>query len=241
MNKEASFLKRVVLDASKLITDDFEVKAKDDKGDLVTNFDYEVEKFIIDELKKEYPNYDIISEEFNTYGKLSENCFVIDPIDGTINFANKLPEWVIQVAMVSGGKVVAAVVYAPKIKEMYVADKSAAYLNGKKISVNNLPIKKCLYEIDGKSRVTAIERMLPYTRHFRNVGCAGYSFAAVAAGKFGGAIFRNETLWDYVPGMFIAKQAGAFVIDEIGAHIVANTKEFAMLLKQEAVFRENDK
>ena len=45
MNKEASFLKRIVLDASKLITDDFEVKAKDDKGDLVTNFDYEVEKF----------------------------------------------------------------------------------------------------------------------------------------------------------------------------------------------------
>lgn len=241
MIKEVKFLSDIVKKASMLITDDFEVKAKDDNGDLVTNFDYEVEKYIIDELKKEYPKFDIISEEFNTDGKLTENCFVIDPIDGTINFANKLPEWVIQVAMIKNSEIVAAVVYAPKLNELYIADKSGAYLNGKSIKVNNLPVNKCLYEIDGKRRVNAISRMMEYSKHFRNVGCAGISFAFVAAGKFGGAIFRNETIWDYLPGLYVAKQAGAYVIDEPECHIVANNKKFAEILKENAVFKQNDK
>lgn len=240
MIKETKFLRDIVKKASMLITDDFEVKSKDDKGDLVTNFDFEVEKFIIDELKKEYPKFDIISEEFNTHGVLSENCFVIDPIDGTINFAHNLPEWVIQVAMVENGEIKAAVIYAPKINEMYVADKTGTYLNGKKVTVNDSPVEKCLYEIDGKCRVSAIGRMTKFSKHFRNVGCAGISFSYVASGKFGGAIFRNETLWDYLPGLYIAKQAGAYVIDEIGCHIVANTKEFAMVLKTQATYRSDD-
>lgn len=66
MTKELKFLIDIVKEASKIITDEFEVKAKDDKGDLVTNFDYEVEQFIINKIKKEYPTFTIISEEFNT-------------------------------------------------------------------------------------------------------------------------------------------------------------------------------
>lgn len=240
MTKDAEFLKKVVIKASKLITVDFEVKAKDDKGDLVTNFDYEVEKFIIAEIKKEYPNFDIVSEEFNTNGKLTKNCFTIDPIDGTINFANKLPEWVIQVACVKNGETVAAVIYAPKLNELYLADETGAYLNGKKIHVSNLPIKNCLFQIDGKSRASAIIRMSKYTNHFRNIGCAGIGYAFVADGRYGGMIFRNRTLWDYVPGMFIAKQAGAYIIDEDECYIAANTMEFAEILKENAVFKSGD-
>ena len=241
MNKELEFLKRVVIEANKLITEDFEVKAKDDKGDLVTNFDYEIEKFIIGEIKKEYPEFDIVSEEFNSDGKLTKNCFTIDPIDGTINFANKLPEWVIQVACVKDGKTVAAVIYAPRFNELFSADESGAYLNDKKISVNKLPVKKCLYEVFGKNRIPANKRMFSFSRHLRNIGCAGIGYAYVAAGRFGGVIFRNETLWDYIPGMYIAKQAGAYIINEDECYIAANTKEFAEILKENAVFRPEDK
>ena len=230
MNKEVEFLKRVVINASKLITEEFEINAKDEYGDLVTDFDYEVEKFIIGEIKKEYPGFDIVSEEFNSKGNLTENCFVIDPIDGTINFANKLPEWVIQVACVISGEVVAAAIYAPKLNELYLADESGAYLNGKKIMVNKLPTKNCLYQIDGKSRARAIIRMYAYTRSFRNVGCAGIGYAYVAAGRFAGMIFRNETAWDYEPGMYIAKQAGAHVISKKGCYIAANTMKLQKVL-----------
>ena len=65
---EIEFLKDLVIRASKLITNEAVVKAKDDKGDLVTNFDYEIENFINQEIKKNYPNFDIVSEEFNTHG-----------------------------------------------------------------------------------------------------------------------------------------------------------------------------
>ena len=93
MTKELKFLIDTVKEASKLITEEFEVKAKDNKGDLVTNFDYEVEQFMINEIKKAYPNFNIVSEEFNSNEGLTDNCFTIDPIDGTINFANNIPLW----------------------------------------------------------------------------------------------------------------------------------------------------
>lgn len=240
MNKEAEFLVKVVKHANTLITEDFEVKAKDDKGDLVTNFDFEIEQFIINKIKKEYPEFDIVSEEFNADGKLTKNCFVIDPIDGTINFANKLPEWVIQVACVKNGKTIAAVIYAPKFNELYVADDKKAYLNDKEICVNKSPVKKCIFQIDGKFRASAIMRMMPFTKHFRNVGCAGIGYAYVAAGRYGGMIFRNETVWDYLPGIHIARIAGAYIIEEKGCYIAANTKEFAEILKENARYQAGD-
>ena len=241
MNKDTEFLIDVVKRASEIITEDFEVNAKGNDGDLVTNFDYEVEKFIIDEINKAYPGFDIISEEFNTNGKLTDNCFVIDPIDGTITFAHGCPDWAIQVACIKGGETVSAVIFLPKLAELYWADETGAYLNGKPIHVNNLPVNKCLFEVHGKGRLSALTRMLPYTKHFRRSGSAAVSFAFVAAGRFGGVIFRNESAWDYVPGMFIAKQAGAYLIDEYECHIAANTQEFAELLKQHATFQPGDK
>jgi len=240
MNKDTQFLIDVVKRASELVTEEFEVNAKGNDGDLVTNFDYEIEKFIIDEINKNYPGFDIISEEFNTDGKLSENCFVIDPIDGTITFAHGCPDWAIQVACIKGGKTVSAVIFLPKLAELYYADEEGAYLNGKPIHVNNLSVHKCLFEVHGKGRLSALTRMLPYSKHFRRSGSAAVSYAFVAAGRFGGIIFRNESVWDYIPGMFIAEKAGAYLIDEHECHIAANSKEFAELLKREATFRMGD-
>lgn len=148
MTKELKFLIDIVKEASKIITDEFEVKAKDDKGDLVTNFDYEVEQFIINKIKKEYPTFTIISEEFNTNEELTDNCFTIDPIDGTINFANKLPLWGIQVACIKDGKTCAAVIYLPKINEFYYADENGAFMNDKRISVNNMKPDRGLYSVE---------------------------------------------------------------------------------------------
>lgn len=240
MNKDTEFLIDVVRRANELITEDFEVNAKGNDGDLVTNFDYEIEKFIIGEINKAYPGFDIISEEFNTEGKLTKNCFVIDPIDGTITFAHGCPDWAIQVACIKSGKTVSAVIFLPKLAELYWADETGAFLNGKSINVNTLPIHKCLFEVHGKGRLSALTRMLPYSKHFRRSGSAAVSYAYVAAGRFGGIIFRNESVWDYIPGMFIAKQAGAYLIDEYECHIAANSKEFAELLKKEAMFRKGD-
>ena len=237
---DLDFLIEVVKQASQIISEDFEVNAKGDDGDLVTNLDYEVEKFIIDKIKQNYPDFDIISEEFNSGCKLSENCFAIDPIDGTITFAHGCAEWAIQVACVRNHKTSAAVIYAPKLNELYSADEEKAYLNGKEIHIKNLPIKNCLYEINGKNRLSAFKRMMPYTKNYRRMGSTSVAFSCVAAGRFGGVIFRNDTVWDYLPGLHISKMAGAYIIDEPSCHIAANSKEFADILKENATYRPED-
>ena len=133
MTKDLLFLIDTVKKASEMITEDFTVKAKGKKGDLVTNFDFEIEKFIIAEINKEYKNFTIVSEEFNKDATLQDNCFTIDPIDGTINFAHNIPLWGIQVGLIREGKTCAAVIFLPKLNELYSADETGAYLNGKKI------------------------------------------------------------------------------------------------------------
>ncbi|MBP3431936.1 MAG: inositol monophosphatase [Clostridia bacterium] len=231
MAKELKFLIKLVKKASKLIKDDFEVKSKDDKGDLVTNLDYAIEKFMIERMKKTYPDFEIVSEEFNTSAALSKNCFVIDPIDGTINFAHHFPFWGIQVACVKDGETVAAVIYLPKLRELFYADESGAFLNGKKISVSDLAPERCVYTGDWKRNLEFVDGNGKILTHTRGTGSMCVNYAFVACGRLGCAVFRKSNPWDYVPGMYIAKQAGAATYDSKNMHIAANTKEFLKIVK----------
>ena len=214
----------IIKDASGIITDDFIVNAKDDNGDLVTNFDYEVEKYIISKLNELYPNYDIVSEEYNSDGKVTENCFVIDPIDGTINFAHNLPLWGIQVACISGGKTVSSVIYLPKLNEMYYADESGAYLNDKRIYVSNLPPKKSLNNIMLEKPMT-LPKVCAISRHYRCIYSVAVACAWIAKGSMGGINVGIDTPWDYIPGQYLVEMAGGYTYNKPGMHISANTKE----------------
>ena len=232
MSEELIFLIDVVKDASNLITPKFEVKAKGNNGDLVTNFDLEIENFIISKLKEKYPNFDIISEEYNSDKELTDNCFVIDPIDGTVNFANNIPIWAIQVAMIKNNDVVASVIYAPKLDELYCADNSGAYLNNEKIKVNNMNAYNGLYVLDGKDRFEMRARIVKSNPHLRCYYSAAIEYAWVACGRLSGMAFLKDTLWDYVPGEYIVKQAGGVIHNEENLHIAANSKEFIELFKK---------
>lgn len=232
MEKIAEFLAEVVVEASKLITEEFVISAKDDKGDLVTNFDYEVEKFIIDKINRAYPNYKIISEEFNSSEVWSDNFFTIDPIDGTINFAHNLPFWAIQVACVSEGKLCASVIYLPTMNELYVADSSGSYLNGERIKVSDIEAKKCLYSIEAKEKeaLKCIEKMeTPYPLQ-RKFYCAALEFAYVACGKLGGISIMCDTIWDYLPGCLLVEKAGGKIVHENRLHIAACSDEMVNML-----------
>ena len=84
------FLKRITFEAAKISENSFEVKTKGGENDLVTSLDLEIENYLINEIKNNYPDFDIVSEEFNTNGEVTDNCFIIDPIDGTVNFKNNI-------------------------------------------------------------------------------------------------------------------------------------------------------
>lgn len=231
MSKELEFLIKIVKEASLLINDDFEVEAKGDKGDLVTNFDYEIEKYIIDKIKDKYPDYSIVSEEYNSDKELSSNCFTIDPIDGTVNFANNIPLWGIQVAFIKNNYTCAAVIYLPRLDELYSADSGGSYLNGKRIHVNNLDYNNALYAIDGTRGIEIQTKMRKFSTHFRSFGSAAVNFSWVASGKLGAIVFGYNTVWDYTPGMYLVKQAGGYIYNDNNIHIAANSSEFLEILK----------
>ena len=234
------YLIQVVKDASKLITSDFEVNNKDDKGDLVTTYDYEIEKYIINRLAEVYPTYDIVSEEFNTKNKITDNCFIIDPIDGTINFANGNPMWAIMLCMYKYGKPHASVIYSPVFDDLYYADSTGAYLNGERIHVKKLPLDRSLYSIDCGNKDNTIKKINEYTRHYRFYACAGLSYAYIARGMLSGYMFRKENPWDYAAGMFLAKQAGAEIHEEEGLHVAASTKELLDVLVENGRISEEE-
>lgn len=231
MSEELKFLIELVKNANSLITDEFEVKAKDDKGDLVTNFDYEIEKYIIESIKDNYPDFSIVSEEFNSKAQLTDNCFTIDPIDGTINFAHHIPLWGIQIACIKNKETCAAVIYLPKLNELYYADEFGAFLNGKPISVNTLDIKNGLYTIDGPNSALIEEKMKKISPNCRHFHSSAINFAYVASGKLSATSFVYDTLWDYIPGEYIVKQAGGVIYNDIRMHIAANNESFLEIMK----------
>jgi len=235
--KDTIFLVNIVFEAAQMITDDFFVASKDEKGDLVTSFDFEIEGFISDKIRQNYPTFDIIGEEFNPAQKQTPNCFVIDPVDGTINFAHGLPLWGIQVAMIKRGRTVCSVIYLPKLHELYFADSRGAFVmdgldwdNAKQIHVSDRKSNKALYLVEGGNKFPALEKMESYSRNWRFFSCSAVNYAWTACGRLGGTILRKDYLWDYLPGQYLVKQAGGFIHNKKGAHVAANSKELAHLL-----------
>lgn len=237
--KEVEFLKRIISEARKISEREFSVKTKGGEYDLVTNLDLEIEQYIIGEIKREYPSFDIISEEFNTNNKVTDNCFIIDPIDGTINFANNLPLWGIQIACRKNGRTVASIISLPRINELYVADDTGAYLNDKIIKVNEVPLINALYSIDGNNNLPCMQRMRKYSSNRRNYGAVCVSMSFVASGRIHGAVFRSDKPWDYEPGLFLCKMAGASICSKDGFHAAAMNKEFLDILELETAKNKN--
>ena len=236
---EIDFLKSIINEANEISKKRFEVYSKGGENDLVTNLDLEIEKYLINEIKENYPEFDIVSEEFNTNGTITDNCFIIDPIDGTINFANNLPLWGIQVACRKNGKTIASVISFPRINEIYYADETGTYLNDKQISINEVPIKNTLYAIDGNNNLPCMHRMRKYSSNRRNFGGVCVSMAFVASGRIHGAVFRSDKPWDYEPGLFICKMAGAKIKSIDGFHAAAINQEFLDILEKETAKKTN--
>lgn len=234
MTRELKFLLDIVSQAREISKESFTVKLKDGVNDLVTNLDIKIENFLIKKIKEAYLSYDIVSEEGNSKHELTDNCFVIDPIDGTINFANGLPLWAIQIACRKNGKTVASVIDFPKLGETFYADKNGAFVNGEKISVKEVPVRNALYVVDGGGNsLPALENMMKHTNNFRQFYATCLSFSSLAAGRIHGVIFRADRAWDFVPGLHLAKMAGAKIVDKTNCHAAAMNKVFLDILVKE--------
>ena len=213
--------------ASKILIRDFgeiEKLQVSKKGplDFVTNSDLKTEKIIIEELKKAKPNFSIISEENGTEdNKDKNNTWIIDPIDGTVNFLHGIPHFAISLALKSNDEIVSGLIFDPIKNEMFYAEKnSGAFFNNHRVRVSKKnQINDCLFVTGGKMKN---ELDLP----FRKSGCAALDMAYVAAGRYDGYFQHNLNIWDIAAGVVLIKEAGG-IINDIDLTLNENIKVIA--------------
>lgn len=237
-DKEIKFLIRCAKESYKIIKNNKKIVSFKGKNDLVTNLDLAVEKFIIAEIHKKYPNFDVVSEEFNSKKQLTNNCFTIDPIDGTINFANDLPLWSIQIGCIIEGETVASVIFMPEMKRLYFAVKNqGAYLNGKRIFCKEIKSKLSIFSIECSNlqlKSDLAKSINKSTGHnLRTFSAVSCSYAFLASGSLSGHIFLGYTAWDVVPGILMCEEAGVKIFKKENYYtICAKNNDYINILKE---------
>ena len=191
-------------------------------GDFVTSADKRTEKIIIDELQKAHPDYCIISEEAGILNKSNKsNKWIIDPIDGTMNFLNGVPQFAISIGYEENDDIKCGVIFNPIMNEMFTAEKGGgAYLNNSRIRVSNKKkINESLIVTGGPKQASKIKDKIfsEYINVSKNVsnvrkfGSAALDIAYVACGRFDGYWQRELNYWDIAAGIIILKEAGGYV------------------------------
>ena len=213
--------------ASKVLIRDFgEIEklqvSKKGPTDFVTNSDLKTERIIIEELKKAKPHYSIISEENGVENnKDKNNTWIIDPIDGTVNFLHGVPHFAISIALKSNNEIISGLIFDPIKNEMFYAEKNnGAYFNNQRIRVSKKnEVNNCLFVTGGKIEN---EPDLP----FRKSGCAALDMAYVASGRYDGYFQNNLKLWDIAAGIILVKEAGG-ILNNINLSTNENIKIIA--------------
>jgi myo-inositol-1(or 4)-monophosphatase len=195
--------------------------------DPVSQADKESQKAIINIIKKSFPDHGIIAEEENIKDiKDKDFCWIIDPLDGTVNFVHSQTLFCVSIALSYRNEIVAGVIYAPILEELFTAQKGkGAYLNGKKISVSkNSQMIKCLaatgfpYSLNKKSIKTFnnFKKIILAAQGIRRLGSAAIDAAYTACGRLDFYWEDGIKIWDIAAGSLIVKEAGGQVSDYKG-------------------------
>ena len=199
----------------------FTISNKEGINNLVTEVDLKSEKAIIDVIKNEFPEHFILSEEVGAMVMDSEFKWIIDPIDGTVNYANGIPICCVSIGIEKAGKMIMGAVYNPFMNEFYFAERNCgAFLNDKKISVTTRTevIKSCLvtgfpytYFDEENGPLQVFEKFIRKGIPVRRLGSAAIDLCWVAAGRFDGFYEHKLSAWDSAAGFIIVEEAGGKV------------------------------
>ena len=200
--------------ASKVIIRDFgEIEnlqvSKKGPRDFVTKTDKKVEKILIEELSKTKKNYSFITEESGIIKNKNEDaCWIIDPIDGTINFMHGIPHFAISVALRINGELKSGLIFDPIKNEIFYAEKnSGAYFNNHRVRVSSkINLEECLFSSNSDGVKFATPNL-----NMRNTGCAALDLAYVGAGRLDGLFYNKINIWDIAAGILIIEEAGGKV------------------------------
>ncbi len=236
-NDKINFMIESVLMGYRIVKNNRYLRVMDKgKFDVVTNVDLMVENLILKRLKKEFPKIPFVSEEFSHTEEVPDNCFVIDPIDGTKNFYHGLPLWGLQMAYLENGAPVASVLYCPELGiDVVSADDIGVFVNDKRVSYERKDIAHSLIMLDGpkKYRWNVIKNLDEQVLGIRVIGSTCVGFSLVASGKIEGYIYMCRHPWDLLPGLCAVKNSGLYVYDHNQRMaIVANSPELLEFMKK---------
>ena len=201
----------------------FSISNKEGINNLVTEVDHKSEEVIFSVIKKNYPTHFILSEESGAIVQDSEYKWIIDPIDGTVNYANGIPICCVSIGIEKNGEMILGAVYNPFINEFFFAEKGkGATLNNKKIAVSDETevIKSCLvtgfpytYLDMPNGPLEVFEKLIRKGVPVRRLGSAAIDLCWVAAGRFDGFYEHKLNAWDSAAGFLMVEEAGGKVTD----------------------------
>ena len=205
----------IILNANR----DMHVDCKEGHGNFVTEYDYKVQNFIRQELKKSFPNAEFIGEEDGGQSVLPDgDCFIVDPIDGTCNFMYDYKMSAVSIALLRNREVVAGVICQPYLDEYFTAEKGkGAFLNGRPIKAGQHTLENSLvlfgtapyYPQLCDKTFDIAKKLMKTARDLRRSGSAAADLAWIAAGR--ADLFFELCLcpWDFAAGSLICSEAGA--------------------------------
>ena len=201
----------------------FTVSNKEGVNNLVTEADHASEKAILSVIKRNFPDHQILAEESGALSQNSEFKWVIDPIDGTVNFAQGIPLNCVSIGVEHKGDIVMAAVYNPHLNEFFFAEKGkGATLNDKPIRVSqkSVTLHSCLvtgfpytYINESNGPLEVFERFVRKGVPVRRLGSAAIDLCWVACGRFDGFFEQKLEPWDSAAGFLIVEEAGGRVTD----------------------------
>jgi myo-inositol-1(or 4)-monophosphatase len=240
-------LKQTLLEAVKaggaelkrFFNSDFKISHKEGVNNLVTEADHAAEAAILAVIKKNFPEHQVLAEETGEHIRNSSYKWIIDPIDGTVNFAHGIPLCCVAIAIEKDGEIIMAAVYAPVLQELYFAEKGqGAFLNDKKISVSEEAsvLKSCLvtgfpytYINMPNGPLEVFSRLIKKGIPVRRLGSAAIDLCWVACGRFDGFYEHKLEPWDSAAGYLLVEEAGGKVTDHEGK----NSRHTSIVLLQQ--------
>lgn len=201
----------------------FTISSKATINDLVTDADHASEKAIIKIIQDKHPTHFILSEETGSIQTDSNIKWIIDPIDGTINFANGIPICCVSIGVEKDGEMLMGAVFNPFMNELFFAEKGkGATLNEKTISVSDKDnlLTSCLvtgfpyqYLDSPNGPLEIFEKLIRKSIPVRRLGSAALDLCWTAAGRFDGFYEHKLQAWDSAAGYLIVQEAGGMVTD----------------------------
>ncbi|CAH1170142.1 unnamed protein product [Phaedon cochleariae] len=245
-------LLNLVMQAGKMINENIssrnkEIECKSSTTDFVTKTDKAVEKLLIDNISKQFPDHKFIAEESYSGEKIltDDPTWIIDPIDGTMNFVHSFPHSCVSIALFVNKIPEIGVIYNPTLEQLFTARRGrGAFLNGRPIRVSGkkeLSEALIMMEVGGrdpeKRRVVDENQkiLMPQIHGLRSLGSAALNMAMVACGAAEAYFDFALQIWDIAAGELIITEAGGVIMDPAGGELqrfsrrvlVASSKEMA--------------